>query len=100
MLVPAAVTSRHPPGRLAGPSTVTGRSWPRSSNVIGPAITPSRVSVHRSARAGPASAPMTCEVYPWPGEKKTGFMTVAGVGPSTITVPRGAVPIASRAVAM
>jgi hypothetical protein len=114
MSVPAAVTSQQPVDRdvfrwesclescltAAGPRTVTCLSWPRSSNVIGSAITPSRVSVQRSDRLPRASAPTTRAVSAWDGEKKAGSMIAAGVGPSTITVPRRALRTASRAVAM
>ena len=79
----------------------TGSSCPRSLKIIRLPTAPRGDPVHDRCFAGSprAIAPTTCDVYPY-GPKMPGFMTDAGVGPSTITVPRGASATATRAVAM
>src|SRR5579864_5302590 len=84
------------------PVTVTGRSRPLASKIIGAAYTPSSPGIHRTRAAAPgrvASGPTTRAVSAVPGGKKAGFMTGPGVAPSTTTVPRGACASAARAVA-
>src|SRR5689334_19567848 len=84
------------------PVTVTGRSRPLASKIIGAAYTPWRAGIHRTRAAAPgrvASEPTTRAVSAVPGGKKAGFMTGPGVAPSTTTVPRGACASAARAVA-
>src|SRR6266702_6551546 len=88
-------------GADRSPVTVTGRSLPLVSKIIGSAYTPSSADTHLTRPAAPsrpASGPMTWAVSAWPG-KKAGSMTVPGVTPFTTTVPRGACASATRAVA-
>src|SRR5204863_3109892 len=96
MLIGTAVLSgqqRRPAGGGPDdrPARTAGRSWPCPLKIIrlGSAPRGGLIQVSRPASGPPAIAPITREVVPLAG-KNTGSMTVAGVNPSTISVPRGA----------
>src|SRR5512146_139918 len=94
---------RRPPGGGPDdrPARTAGRSWPCGLKIIrlGSAPRGRLIQVSPLARGPPAIAPITREVVPLAG-KNTGSMTVAGVYPSTISVPGGACATAARAVAI